>query len=159
VIPESEVRVKLVGDVRYAEGKSVEDMVHSLNLNNCVTVQDTVSYKESLMTMKQSHVLLLFAPDQYYSIPAKAFEYLGAKKRILCFSKEGATSDFLRKTGAGVVVDPDNIQQITTSIQSLYSEYKGGQEIQYKVDTSIFERKLLSQCLSELIKECSLHTN
>jgi len=159
MILESEVRVNFVGDVRYAEGKSVEDMVKSLNLNNCVTIQDSVSYKESLMTMKQSHVLLLFAPDQYYCIPAKAFEYVGAKKRILCFSKEGATSDFLRKTGAGIVVEPEDIQQIKASIQSVYSEYKGGQEIQYKIDTSIFERKLLSQSLSELIKECSLNND
>jgi glycosyltransferase involved in cell wall biosynthesis len=148
----SRLEVCFIGDVRYAEGESVEDLIQFYGLSGCVKISDPVPYKDALMAMKQSNVLLLFAPDQYYCIPAKAFEYLGSQRNILCFSKDGATADLIRRTGSGIVVEPDDAQQIKSAILRLHAEFTQGLTNDHKTDIFKFERRNLVASLSHLLE-------
>jgi len=110
-------------------------------------------YKKSLRQMKKSDVLLLFAPDeQYYSIPGKTFEYIGAEKNILCFGNKGATADFIRKTESGIVVNPYNIEEIRNAISELYLCWKSGRKLISKFDRRVFEREELTRKLLQLLQ-------
>ena len=151
-VPTSGIEVDFIGNVRSAEGCSVEEQVRTLGLSGCVRVQDPVPYRESLRKMKESDVLLLFAPCQYHCIPGKAYEYLGAGKRILCFAEEGATADLIRKTKAGIVVDPRDVPAIKAALRDLYCEHLAGGGSAVAPDVSRFERKGLSLELAELIE-------
>ncbi len=150
-IDKAQVEVRFIGDVHHAEGESVENMIRSHGLTDCVKILDPVPHKDSLKAMKESNVLLLFAPDQYYCIPAKAFEYLGSGRNILCFSKDGATAELINKTGSGVVVDPDNINEIKSGILNFYSKFGMGSmsnpidgfyQYERSILTSVFARYL-----------------
>ncbi|MGI0024405.1 MAG: glycosyltransferase, partial [Nitrososphaera sp.] len=152
-LDKSELEVRFIGDVRYAEGESVEDMIKGYDLSSCVKISDSVPHKDALIAMKQSHVLLLFAPDQYYCIPAKAFEYIGSRRRILCFSKDGATADLVRQTDSGIVVDSDDIQQIKSAILRFYTQYKQGPANTFSHDIGKFTRRALTASFSQLLEE------
>ena len=154
IIQRSEIRVNLIGDVRYAEGLSVEELVRSLELDECVTIRGAVGHREALLEMRRSDLLLLLAPDQYYSIPAKAFEYVGAAKKILCLARAGATADFVRESGHGLVVEPDNVEAIKNALRELLTQYKGGIDEAGAADNSKYTRRVLSERLSQLLEEC-----
>lgn len=151
-LDKSWLEVRFIGDVRYAEGESVEELIQFFRLSGCVMLIDFVPYKDALRAMKQSNVLLLFAPDQYYCIPAKAFEYLGSQRNILCLSKDGATADLISRTDCGAVVAPEDVQQIKAAILRFYAEYKQGSSYNFKTNIIQFERKNLTANLSRLLE-------
>lgn len=151
-LDQSEVKVRFIGDVRYAEGESVEHLIRFYDLSACVMISDSVPYKDALIAMKQSNVLLLFAPDQYYCIPTNAFEYLGSQRNILCFSKSGATADLIRTAGSGAIVETDDIQQIKSAILRFYLEYKQGPTNISKNNTTKFGRRTFTASLSQLLE-------
>lgn len=152
ILRKSEIEVNFVGHVRLAEQESVEHLIQSNGLVGCVTVSDPVPRKEALAIMKNSDILLLFAPNQYYSIPAKAFEYIGIGKRILNFSSEGATAQLIAQTGAGTTVEPANVEQIKAAILEIYRDHKE-QKLGSLAVTSQYERTALTARLSRLLEE------
>jgi len=153
VMSRHELAVNFIGRVRSANGEMIEDLVKLYGLTGCVTIQDPLPYKQALLQMKKSHVLLLFAPEkQYYSVPGKTFEYIGAEKQILCFGNRGATADFITKTGAGIVVDPHNINEIKNAIKELYLSWKSGRQLTANFDRTVFDRSRLTRELLQLLQ-------
>jgi len=147
-IAKHKVRVRFIGRVQNAEGDSVEALVNESGLKGCVTLNDTVTYNESVAEMRRADILLLFAPDQYYQIPGKTFEYLAAGRFIICFAKEGATADLIRKTRGGIVIDPEDVPGIKTAILELYSQWESGKQTNVNgVNLRGFERRALTEKL------------
>ncbi|MCI0557586.1 MAG: glycosyltransferase, partial [Nitrososphaera sp.] len=144
VLDKSRLEIRFIGDVRYADGESVEELVRFHDLSGCVKIMAAIPYKDALMAMIQSNVLLLFAPDQFYCIPTKAFEYLASRRDILCFSKDGATADLIKKTGSGTVVKPDDIEEIKAAIVRFHTKYRQGRCHNENINISQFERKTLT---------------
>jgi glycosyltransferase involved in cell wall biosynthesis len=152
-IGREEIRIHLLGDVYEAEGIPVTEMIRQNDLNGCVRLSKAVPYKESIAQMQQSDVLLLFAPQQYYSIPGKAFEYLAANRPILCVGDAGATADLIRRTRSGIVVDPRDVHEIEAAIWRLYSAWKTNGRSTIQADARQFERSALTQRLAAILDE------
>jgi glycosyltransferase involved in cell wall biosynthesis len=150
----SEIEITFTGKVRHAEGERVEELARSCGLENCVKLQDPVSYGEALREMTNSDVLLLLAEAQYYCIPAKTFEYMAVKKKILCVARDGATADLIRETGAGAVVNPDSLDQMKSAIMQLYEEHRSEESNNNSpFDPSNFERQHLARQLLDLVED------
>ena len=151
IIPIDKLKVNLIGDVRYAEGIPVEELIKKCNLNGCINISNKIPYKESLVQMRKAVVLLLFAPEQYYAIPAKAYEYLFAKRYILCFAKDGATADLIRETKSGIVVDPYNVRVIKDAVKKLYLFWESRKKLTIDKDLFLYERRELTRRLSQIL--------
>ena len=106
------INVKLVGECQHIDGCPTESIIQSYGLDTVVEVLEPVPYFKSLKIVKQSHLALLFAPDQPFQIPAKIFDYIGAETKILAIAGEGATSDLINSTGAGESFYPSDIEGI-----------------------------------------------
>lgn len=159
-IGRDEIRIHLLGDIHEAEGIPVTELVRQNDLDGCVRLSKAVPYTESIAQMQKSDVLLLFAPQQYYSIPGKAFEYLAVHRPILCFGDTGATADLIRQTRSGIVVDPRDVHQIEAAIWKLYSAWKTNGQSIIQADARHFERSALTQRLAAILDEVagdSLH--
>ena len=122
-ILEDRLDIRFIGACRYAEGKSVEEMVKQAGLSSVVTIEDAVPHTRALEEMGSAHVLLLFAPDQPLQIPGKIFEYLASGSDILAFTSEGATADLLRQVGRGTVVKPDALEEIKGALEASYVRF------------------------------------
>jgi len=72
-----------------------------------VQCHELISYSESLQHQINADILLLLihnSPKEAGSLPAKFFEYLGARKRILLIGyAEGAAANIIRMSNRGVV--------------------------------------------------------
>jgi len=153
-IPRDKIQIKFIGAVRYAKGMLVEDLIKGNELSGCVELSAEIPYRESLAQMQRSDVLLVFVcPEQYNAIPAKTFEYLGAKRCILglCAAKEGATADFIRETGSGIVVDPNDVEEIKAAIRQLYMFWKSRSRLTFNGSVELFERRYLTEKLVQIL--------
>ncbi len=117
-----DVRIKLVGNCQYIDGYPIAPIIHSYGLDSVVEVIDSVPYLRSLEIIKQSHLALLFAPDQPFQIPAKVFDYIGSGTKILAIAGKGATSDLINSTGAGESFHPSDIEGIKEFIYRSISD-------------------------------------
>ena len=144
-----DIRIKLVGNCQYIDGYPIAPIIHSYGLDSVVEVIDPVPYLRSLEIVKQRHLALLFAPDQPFQIPAKAFDYIGSGTKILAVAGEGATSDLINSTGAGRVFSPTDIKGIK---EFIYNSITNQESLQTGIDTNIarkFDRKLIAQNLAK----------
>ena len=149
-IPRSTVHVSFFGDVEFAEGIPVQDMIESNGLTGCVTLGREIPYREALIQMLRSDVLLLFAPHQPLQIPGKAFEYLAAQRHILCLSDDGATADLIKSTATGYVVKPHDVAGLKRAIRELYGKWKSTRRFELSVEAAMFDRRNLTQQLSSI---------
>jgi hypothetical protein len=73
--------------------------------------------------MLNAHVLVLLANEQKYQVPGKAYEYLAARRRILCMTEQdGATADLIRHYNLGAVVSPDDVDGVKRVLARWYTE-------------------------------------
>ena len=94
-----------------------------------VNLKGYLPHRESLAYLLQGDMLLLtlnsgIGGEVIY--PAKVFEYLAVNKPILALVPEGVSVELVRSTKSGVVVDPDDMEEIKRAIRTAYHEYKGG---------------------------------
>jgi len=156
ITPE-EIQIVFIGGSRYVDGKSMEEIIGAEGLSAVAEIRDTLPYRQALAEMVASHVLLLFAPEHIYQIPAKTFEYLASGADIIALSSEGATADLLRATGQGIVVEPDSVEEIKGAVEVCYRKYKAG-SCQSKHHTPSveaqdrYQRKTLTRALVSVLE-------
>ena len=135
------------------------NLITRLGLETMTKPLGYVPHKESVNLLLQSHVLLLTLNDEpgvNLTYPGKLFEYLAAKKTVLALVPEGATANLVRQMEAGLVVPPNDVGAIKTTILDLYSQYRQGSRLSKTYgNLQKFERRTLTarlaQCLDALI--------
>ncbi len=119
------VRVCLIGDCAWAQGRSLQELARELGLESVVELIPPLPHAEALGRLAQSDILLLFAEGQPAQIPAKLFEYLHVGRPILAFCT-GATERVVRETQAGQVVTSDRPDLIDAAILAFAVEHESG---------------------------------
>lgn len=112
----SGVRVKFVGNVAVAEGRSVREMIHELGLEKIVTVESPIPRHEALRRTMEADVALVLDEHHPAQIPHKLYEALAAGTTILNIGSKGAVSEVLARTGKGIAVDHRNLDEIRKGI-------------------------------------------
>ena len=151
VFNKQNIRVNFVGHVHRAMGRSVADMISAHGLSDMVSVNGVVPYVRALELMAASSALVLMAPNYYYQIPAKTFEYLALKKPILALMDEGAAADLIRRLEAGLMVRQDDVSGIKHALVDLYNVHKTGSNKYRQYDPFEFERSVQTGQLAEIL--------
>lgn len=126
------VEIRLIGNCREACGRSMTELIASYELGDIVTMVPPVSRHEALKEMRRAHALLLLAPNQKLQTPGKAYEYIGAGRRILSITEPGwSTAEVVRSVG-GAVVAPGDFKEMKRVLQAWYGEYQCGPNAQVK---------------------------
>ncbi|MEK6570678.1 MAG: glycosyltransferase family 4 protein [Bacteroidota bacterium] len=104
-------------------------LVKKLGLQDVVKVLGYVEHNECVRNLVASDVLWLIigkgAGEDMMST-GKLFEYLGARKPILGCVPDGVAKTTILDSGAGIVVEPDDVDAITSAIKTLYRQYESG---------------------------------
>ena len=108
LLKRQDVEIRLVGKCHEVRGRPMTELIATYELSDIVTIVRAVPRREALKEMRQAHVLLLLAPSQRLQIPGKAYEYIGANRRIVAITEQdGATADVIRSVGGAVVSQND----------------------------------------------------
>jgi glycosyltransferase involved in cell wall biosynthesis len=151
-IEREQVRIDLVGWCETSEGRSVREMAINHGLSECVNILGPRSRQETIRRMMQADLLLLLAERFVIQIPGKTYEYLRAGRPILTLTSEGALANFLRRTGAGWVVDPKDDAGVLGAVRERYRQWKAGERGPIAAPEVVagFDRRKLAGRLAEL---------
>lgn len=114
-------------------------------LADCVEKIDYLPHAEVVKTLTSSQILLLLlnnTPNVMGVIPGKIFEYLAARRPILCIGpEEGDSARIIRETGTGNVCGFEAFEEMKREIFKLYQRYKKGKLEVADADIQRFTRK------------------
>jgi glycosyltransferase involved in cell wall biosynthesis len=114
----SRFHLDLVGQTRWFCGRSVEQMVRELALEDVVTFHDWMPHAECQRIIQSADLLLLLAQGQPAQIPNKLYEYLGTRIPILAFADDqGESAGMLRAIGGHVVVSGDSAEEVRDGVR------------------------------------------
>jgi glycosyltransferase involved in cell wall biosynthesis len=132
LIKREDVEIRLVGKCHEVRGRPMTELIAIYGLSDIVAMIRAVPRSEALKEMRQAHVLLLFAPNQKLQTPGKAYEYIGAGRRILSVTEPGwSTAEVVRSVG-GAVVAPGDLKEMKRVLAAWYREYQCGPNTQVR---------------------------
>jgi glycosyltransferase involved in cell wall biosynthesis len=153
------IMVEFIGEVKFDPELEMEinRIIQEENLDNNVKRIPFMPHRKGLARLKNSDVLLLAVrpsqtgTDNHWMVTSKLFEYLYIGKPILALvPPRGEAAMILKKSKAGMVVEPTDINEIKKRIYELYEQHNRRQ-LSAKIDfkyVSQFERKRSAEKLA-----------
>lgn len=139
-----DLAIKLVGSVDF----SVTDSIEKAGLTEFVNRMAYLPHSDVVKVQQQSQVLLLLindTPNAKVILPGKFFEYMAAKRPILCIGPlDGDAAQVIDDVKAGIVIENDNQVGMEKSIRELYQEFKSGELSISSKDIETYSRKSLT---------------
>lgn len=151
----NELEIKLVGSVDY----SVTESIEAAGLGNYVNKISYVPHNEVVKIQQQSQVLLLLindTPNAKVILPGKFFEYMAARRPILCIGpRDGDAAEVILETNAGYVSEKDDKESIRKAINELYNRFRTGKNIVDSKGIARFSRESLTGRMAERLSVIS----
>ncbi len=117
------IELHFVGILR----KENERLIRNLNLQSFVKTFGYMNHRDALIKIFSSDVLWLMvgkARNIETHSAGKLYEYFGTRKPILACLPEGALKSAAEEYGAGIITEPDNIEQIKKALATIYEMYR-----------------------------------
>ncbi len=107
--------------------RKIRGLPEKYGLENNVNPLGWLSYRDALEMVKRSHVSLLVLSRGNESrgwIPSKLFQYLGSGNPLIALVPDGDVKDIIRRTEAGIALEPDDVAGVEQAILTLYRQYE-----------------------------------
>lgn len=151
----NDLEIKLVGSVDY----SVTESIEAAGLGKYINRISYVPHNEVIKIQQQSQVLLLLindTPNAKVILPGKFFEYMAARRPILCIGpRDGDAAEVILETNAGYVSEKDDKESIRKAINELYSRFRSGKNIIDSKGIARFSRESLTGIMAERLSVIS----
>lgn len=135
------LRIKLTGNTE----ASVVESIHRYGLGEQLDASPYQAHEKVTSEMGSAAILLLLlndSPDIEGRIPGKLFEYLAARRPILCIgSKTGDSATIIRETGAGTSHNFNETEALKQTIQRYFQVWSSGNEPGRTIDISKYSRR------------------
>jgi glycosyltransferase involved in cell wall biosynthesis len=102
------------------------NLIHEMGLDSNIILTGYLSHKESILELRSADCLWLMLMNDRQS-PGKLYEYIAARKPILACVPDGFIKQTVLETGAGIVTEPTNVNEIAAAILQLYQQSKNKQ--------------------------------
>lgn len=148
-----DLSIRLIGKI----DATVLQNIRFCQLENSLDLQDYLPHEDAIKAGQSARVLLLVTANQSGrkgNIPGKLFEYLGAGRPIVAFGPpESEIEKILKETDAGTYFLFDDRDTLKKHLLLLYKQYKSGTLKTHSKGIAQYERKNITEKLSEIIKE------
>ena len=149
----ADLEIKLAGKVDIAV---LDDIEHYGLLNNLNKIS-YLTHPEVTIVQKQAQVLMLLinnTPNAMGITTGKLFEYLAAKRPILCIGPVGGDADkILKEVNGGLLSAYNDLQKLKQDILYFYHKYKQGGLVSESTGIEKYSRKELTRRLGSLLDE------
>ncbi|MBI4381075.1 MAG: glycosyltransferase family 4 protein [candidate division NC10 bacterium] len=137
-IEREDFRVRIVG----ISAQEVAEAVDEYGLGKVVRILEQVPHAQALQEqLNASALLLVVGPFQVEgTLTGKVFEYLAASRPILgMVPQDSAVADLLRRSQAGIIVNPIDPGAIGSAILDLYREFKATGHVQWRGNETVIQ--------------------
>jgi hypothetical protein len=133
--------------------------LESFGLDRFVRKIDYMPHDEVIQCQQQSQVLLLIinnTPNAKMILTGKFFEYLSARRPILCLGPEdGDAAKILKDTRAGFLAGFGDVATMQKHVLHLYEGYLAGNLSVNSTATDQYSRKELTRQLAKVLDDIS----
>jgi len=147
-----DLKIKLVGKIDISTKRTIANYEYK----HKVEFLDFVPHLEACQIMQNSTILLLLLkkiPTIKAVIPGKIFEYLAAKRPILCLgADDGDSARIIKEVNAGVAINHGDKPTLRREIKNLYHSFKDG-SLKGGENFQQYSRKNLAKKYAALIDE------
>jgi len=145
------LRIELTGEVDHGILESIEEF----GLKSYLSYTPYQPHKIAIAAQIRADVLLLSinrVDNSEYLLTGKLFEYLGARRPILCIGPiNGDAAGVISTTSAGSTFHFDDIAGIKSHINSLFETHKTSEIHPRRSEITGFSRKILTESLVNLL--------
>jgi glycosyltransferase involved in cell wall biosynthesis len=147
------LQIKLAGRVDF----SVMESIEQAGLTEFAKKIDYLPHDDVIKIQQRSQVLLLLVnntPNAKSILTGKIFEYLAAKRPILCIAPtDGDAAKIIIETNSGLVSDFTDLQTLKKNILIFYHLYLEGKLISQSKNIERYSRKALTGRLAVLMNK------
>lgn len=150
-----DLQLKLVGKTDIAVTEDIENN----GLSPYMEKTPYLTHAEVTQVQKKSQVLLLLinnTPNAMGITTGKFFEYLAARRPILCIGPKGGDADkILEETKGGLISGYEDSQTLEANILYFYNKYKQGNLPSESVNIEKYSRKVLTGEVATVLNSIS----
>lgn len=147
----ADLKINLIGQVDNVISNSIQNH----NLEKKCEKFDFIPHNEVVKEMMKSQVLLLPINKTSNSkgiLPGKLYEYMGAKRPILCVGpKEADSYKIIQETNAGYCVDYNDYEATKKAVSEMYHAYKENNLTVNSKNIDQYSREALAKKYADLI--------
>lgn len=151
----NDLEIQFVGQV----DTSAFESIRNNGLNNNVKELGSMDHKSAIKKMISSQLLLLplnNTPNIDGVVPGKLYEYIGAKRPILCIGKTtGDSGKIITETNAGHISEFKDVKSLKENIKNYYQLYKENKLTVPSKGYEKYSRKLLAGQIAEELNKIS----
>jgi glycosyltransferase involved in cell wall biosynthesis len=131
-------------------------LVAELGLSDRVIVESRVRHSEAITAMREATALLLLpgAKNIAPAVPGKFYEYMAARRPVLCVSPTELAPELVRESGCGLAVGPDDSAGLEREIEMIACDPDGWEAMKFCPRPEVidrFSRRSLSGRLAEVL--------
>jgi glycosyltransferase involved in cell wall biosynthesis len=151
--PQVPWRLRFVGQV----DAGVRAQVAAAGLSDVTEFLPFVPHQQSVAYLMTSSALLMAIPDVALNrgiLPGKVFEYLAARKPVLCVGPAGSDADnVLREAGAGQALPYDDVELMLSTLGHLAEQWQQSPDLDLRDATPAqYSRRGQAARLAELVR-------
>jgi hypothetical protein len=150
------LEIKLIGKIDI----SIKENLAECRLERYVKRTEYLQHDEVIKAQRQSQLLLLLVNQTENAkgiLTGKFFEYLAAKRPILCIGPtDGEIAQIISETKAGRVVDFCNYDELKRIIKEYFMLYKEGRLNSESINIDRYSRRELTKRLAEELDLCCM---
>ncbi len=150
---EKRLQIRLTGKVDIA----VRTKLKELGLERFVTYIEYLPHDEVISEQQQASVLLLVlnhTPNAKGILTGKLFEYLAAKRPIICVGPvDGDAAAIITETGSGVVCDFEDDKAMETALKNYFSSFSSGIQAISSHGIEEYSRQALTEKMVAILEE------
>jgi glycosyltransferase involved in cell wall biosynthesis len=136
LLPEDRIRLRFVGNVRYYQGRPLQELISVLGIASVTEIVGHVPYYKAMEYIAGSDVLVVLSPQPFVQ-PTKVFEYMASGACVLAFTPPGALAEIVNRYPGGFVINEDP-EEARKAVLSCYRWFNNGR------------RRTSPECLPEL---------
>tara|TARA_B100000902_G_scaffold72396_1_gene77709 strand:- start:24341 stop:25642 length:1302 start_codon:yes stop_codon:yes gene_type:complete len=145
------LKIQLIGPIDI----TVKEDLSNYGLMDNTVLIESLPHNQVIDYIIKSQILLLplnNVPNIDGVIPGKMYEYIGAKRPILCIGKEdGDAAEIIKATQTGKVVSFSDESKLKNELISMYTSYKDSSLTLESQDYTKYSRKLLASKFANLL--------
>lgn len=147
------LNLKFIGSIDWTVKQSLIDF----DLLKYTEITDYLPHQEVIQEQAVSEVLLLLinqTPNAEMILTGKFFEYLAARRPILCIGpKNGDAATIIQKTNSGLVADFNSTEELKKHIDMLYSDFRSHRNSFQHLSVEDYSRRNLTKQLTDILEK------